>query len=85
MNQVTSASGVLTDQLSNYDTPFPLGAHPTTSDAIEVSSSHEDGIKKSLIIDMKDLVGDAVGNVRSIRPVRSFSDPKVDEHQSLIP
>jgi hypothetical protein len=72
MDQVTSVSGALTDQLSNYVTPFSV--HPTTSDTTEVLSSHEDGIKKSLIIDMKDLVGDAVGNVCSMSPVYSFPD-----------
>ncbi|SRR6266404_2849019 len=46
---------------------FGLGIH---SEPIDVESS-EDGIKKSLIIDMKDLVGDAVGNVRSVSPIRS--------------
>ncbi len=69
---------VLTDQLSNHNGPngpasrlsfVSLGVHPTTGgaaplDIIEALSSSEDGIKKSLIIDMKDLVGDAVGNVR---------------------
>jgi hypothetical protein len=48
---------------------YPLGARPLStsgvspSDITEALSSSEDGIKKSLIIDMKDLVGDAVGNV----------------------
>jgi hypothetical protein len=58
--------------LSNHNGSLPLfslGAHSTTggvvpSDIIEALSSSEDGIKKSLIIDMKDLVGEAVGNVR---------------------
>ncbi|KAI9438551.1 WD40-repeat-containing domain protein [Lactarius indigo] len=40
---------------------------PPSSDIIEALSSPEDGIKKSLIIDMKDIVGDAVGNM-SISP-----------------
>lgn len=38
-----------------------------SSDIIEALSSPEDGIKKNLTIDMKDLVGDAVGNM-SISP-----------------
>jgi hypothetical protein len=70
-----SVPGVLADGLSNHNgstsrlSLFSLGAHPTTgsdmpSDITEALSSSEDGIKKSLIIDMKDLVGDAVGNVR---------------------
>lgn len=42
----------------------PIGF--ASSDIIDALSSPEDGIKKSLIIDMKDLVGDAVGNVRSV-------------------
>jgi hypothetical protein len=81
----------LTDQLSNHNDPasrlsfVSLGAHSAAggvgpSDIIEALSSSEDGIKKSLIIDMKDLVGDAVGNVRYynhhisyMRPVDSFS------------
>lgn len=78
----------LTDQLSNHNgstsrlSLVSLGAHPATggvapSDIIEALSSSEDGIKKSLIIDMKDLVGDAVGNVRYytsyMHPVHSFS------------
>ncbi len=74
---------VITDQLSNHNgriSRLSLGAHPTTSDVapsdiIESLSSSEDGIKKSLTIDMKDLVGDAVGNVRYspsyMRPVHS--------------
>ncbi len=81
----------LTDQLSKHNDPTSrlslasLGAHPATggvapSDIIEALSSSEDGIKKSLIIDMKDLVGDAVGNVRYyisyMRPVHSFSRSK---------
>lgn len=76
----------LTDQLSNHNglmsshSLVPLGEHPAAggvapSDIIEALSSSEDGIKKSLIIDMKDLVGDAVGNVRYytsyLRPVHS--------------
>jgi hypothetical protein len=88
----------LTDQLSNHNDPtsrlslVPLGAHPATggvapSDIIEALSSSEDGIKKSLIIDMKDLVGDAVGNVRYstsyMRPAHFFS-LKIDEHKPLI-
>jgi len=69
-----------TDQLSDQATPntsrpspFSLGARLTTvqleaasSDIIEALSSPEDGINKSLVIDMKDLVGDAVGNVRCV-------------------
>ena len=80
----------LTEQLSNHNgstSHLPLvshGAHATSgvapSDIIEALSSSEDGIKKSLIIDMKDLVGDAVGNVRYytsyMRPVHSFSRSK---------
>jgi hypothetical protein len=76
----------LTDQLSNHPTSRPplasLGATPPVapSDIIEALSSSEDGIKKSLIIDMKDLVGDAVGNVRYyisyMRPVHFFSRSK---------
>lgn len=70
--------------------PFSLGLQPTTvsgapSDTVEALSSHEDGIKKSLLIDMKDLVGDAVGNVCFMCPVHSFTHPKVDEYQSFIP
>jgi hypothetical protein len=61
----------------------PIGF--ASSDIIEALSSPEDGIKKSLIIDMKDLVGDAVGNVRSLCPILFLSHPNVDEHQSLIP
>lgn len=55
--------------------PFALGIHEdpvgvASEDIIDALSSPEDGIKKSLIIDMKDLVGDAVGNVRLMhRPV----------------
>jgi hypothetical protein len=66
-----------TDQPSSHNTlnglasrplPSPFPVHPTTpgaasSDGTEALSSSEDGTKKSLIIDMKDLVGDAVGNV----------------------
>lgn len=73
-----SIPGTLTDQPSNHTalngftsrSPLVfLGAHPTAvgvapSDIIQALSSSEDGIKKSLVIDMKDLVGDAVGNVR---------------------
>jgi hypothetical protein len=70
-----SLPGVLTDHPLNHNGStsrlplFSLGAHPTSggvvsSDIIEALSSSEDGIKKSLIIDMKDLVGEAVGNVR---------------------
>ena len=81
----------LTDQLSNHNgltsrlSLAPLGAHPATggvepSDIAEALSSSEDGIKKSLIIDMKDLVGDAVGNVcyytSYLRPVHSSSHSK---------
>jgi hypothetical protein len=78
------------DQPSNHATPFSLGLQPTTvsgapSDTVEALSSHEDGIKKSLLIDMKDLVGDAVGNVCPMCLVHSFTHPKVDEHQSFIP
>ena len=56
--------------------PFALGIHSdsidvASSDIIEALSSPEDGIKKSVIIDMKDLVGDAVGNVRSVCPIFS--------------
>ena len=57
--------------------PFTLGIRAdhigvASSDIIDALSSPEDGIKKSLIIDMKDLVGDAVGNVRSVcRPMFS--------------
>jgi hypothetical protein len=72
-----SAQGALTDQLSNHTTPngltsrpilYPFGAHPIASgaapsDIIEALSFSEDGIKKSSTIDMKGLVGDAVGNV----------------------
>ena len=70
---------------------FSVGARPITSgvapsDIIEaLSSSEEDGIKKSLVIDMKDLVGDAVGNVCHTPYASSFPHWKVDEHQSLIP
>ena len=54
--------------------PFALGIHSehigvASSDVIDALSSPEDGIKKSLVIDMKDLVGDAVGNVRFLYPV----------------
>ena len=71
--------------------PFALGIHSdpigvASSDDIEaLSSPEEDGIKKSLVIDMKDLVGDAVGNVRSICPNLLPLNPNVDEHRSLIP
>jgi hypothetical protein len=72
-----SSPGALTDQLSNHTTPngltsrpalHPAGARPIASgvapsDIMEALSFSEDGIKKSLIIDMKGLVGDAVGNV----------------------
>jgi hypothetical protein len=72
-----SSPGALTDQLSNHTTPnglasrpalYPIGARPIASgvapsDVMEAHSFSEDGIKKSLIIDMKGLVGDAVGNV----------------------
>jgi hypothetical protein len=77
LHQAMSVSGALADQLSNNalnglasrPSFFSLGAQPTAigvthSDVIEALSSSEDGIKRSLIIDMKDLVGDAVGNVR---------------------
>ncbi|KAH9074127.1 WD40-repeat-containing domain protein [Lactarius deliciosus] len=52
--------------------PFVLGIHSdsidvASSDIIEALASPEDGIKKSVIIDMKDVVGDAVGNM-SIGP-----------------
>jgi hypothetical protein len=56
-----------------------------SSDIIEALSSPEDGIKKNLTIDMKDLVGDAVGNVRSPYPIIFLSHPNLDEHQSLVP
>jgi len=93
-----SVPGVPTDGHSNHNgstsrlSLSSLGAHPTTggavpSDITESLSSSEDGIKKSLIIDMKDLVGDAVGNVRypHLRPLRFFPHPDIDEHKTLIP
>ena len=68
---------------------FSVGARPITSgvapsDIIEALSFSEDGIKKSLVIDMKGLVGDAVGNVCHTPYASSFSHWKVDEHRPLI-
>jgi hypothetical protein len=72
--------------------PFALGIHSdhigvASSDIIDALSSPEDGIKKSLVIDMKDLVGDAVGNVRSLYPNKYFRlpHPNIDEHWPFIP
>ena len=70
--------------------PFALGIHSdpigvASSDIIDELSSPEDGIKKSLIIDMKDLVGDAVGNVTFFPPIFFLPHLDVDEHQSFIP
>jgi hypothetical protein len=67
--------------------PFTLGTHadPIGVDIIDALSSPEDGIKKSLTIDMKDLVGDAVGNVRSVCSNVDLPHLDVDEHRSLIP
>ena len=92
-----SVSGTFEDQPSSYTTLngltsrpplFPLGAQhdPSVapSDIVEALSSSEDGIKKSLVIDMKDLVGDAVGNVCYTSRLHSFPHRKVDEHWSLI-
>ncbi|KAI0300131.1 hypothetical protein B0F90DRAFT_1725223 [Multifurca ochricompacta] len=75
-----SVSAALNDQFLNHATlntltsrQSPSFGPPLTtidvapSDIIEALSSPEDGIKRSLIIDMKDLVGDAVGNM-SISP-----------------
>ena len=75
-----SVPGVLTDTHNGSTSRLSLlsiGANPTTggvgpSDIIEALSSSEDGIKKSLIIDMKDLVGDAVGNVCYTHERNSF-------------
>lgn len=71
-----SVSGTFEDQPSSHTTLngltsrpplFPLGAQHdpivAPSDIVEALSSSEDGIRKRLVIDMKDLVGDAVGNV----------------------
>ncbi|KAI9464767.1 hypothetical protein F5148DRAFT_1276407 [Russula earlei] len=74
-----SMQGSLTDQLTDHTklhtsrpSLFSLGSHNTTvgvapSYIIEALPSPEDGINKSLVIDMKDIVGDAVGNM-SIGP-----------------
>lgn len=91
-----SVPGVLPDHPSNHNgstsrlSLLSLGANPTTggvvpSDIIEALSSSEDGIKKSLIIDMKDLVGDAVGNVRYTSYLICIlfthsPHPDIDEH-----
>lgn len=94
-----SLPGEFTDEPSSHTTLngftsrlslFSVGARPISSgvapsDIIEALSSSEDGIKKSLVIDMKDLVGDAVGNVCHLPYASSFPHRIVDEHQSLIP
>ena len=94
-----SVPGEFTDEPSSHTTLngfisrpplFSLGARPITSgvapsDIIEALSSSEDGIKKSLVIDMKGLVGDAVGNVCHTSYASSFPHWKVDEHRPLIP
>ena len=67
--------------LGNYSDPIGVAS----SEDIEALSSPEDGIKKSLIIDMKDLVGDAVGNVRSVCPIFLPLNPNIDEHWPFIP
>ena len=80
-----SVSGTFEDQPSSHTTLngltsrpplFPLGAQhdPIVAplDIVEALSSSEDGIKKRLVIDMKDLVGDAVGNVCYASYVSSF-------------
>ena len=95
-----SVPGEFTDEPSSHTTLngftsrpplFSVGARPITSgvapsDIIEALSFSEDGIKKSMVIDMKGLVGDAVGNVcHSSYASSSFSHWKVDEHRPLIP
>ena len=73
-SEVRDMSRTVLDEPTSPRLPFALGIHSdpigvASSDDIEALSSPEDGIKKSLIIDMKDLVGDAVGNVRPVCPI----------------
>ena len=43
-----------------------------TPDVLDVLSSPDDGVHKALVIDMKNVIGDAVGNVYHCSVPRSF-------------